>query len=140
LVPVHGATSTTGPMLTLVFASITAPLSTSGSTRSRSPLLPTPCRGVHPCDTATRNEKNKRKKRKKTQQHKRLVIVTAQQHHHNNGQPTHHHILPSQPFTLINYNTLQRKHHGFTHEKINISSTKTHTDILKGGICFFYCV
>jgi hypothetical protein len=34
----------------------------------------------------------------------------------------------------IKYNTLQRKHHGFTHEKINISSTKTHTDILKGGI------
>jgi hypothetical protein len=34
-----------------------------------------------------------------------------------------------------NYNTLQRKHHGFTHEKINISSTKTHTHILSRGIC-----
>ena len=40
----------------------------------------------------------------------------------------------------INYNTLQRKHHGFAHEIINISSTKTHSHILKGGICFFYCV
>ena len=123
-----------GPMLTLFFASITVPLSTSGSTRSRSPVNPTACRGVHPCDTTTRNEKNKRSTRKKTQQHKRLVIISAQQHHHNNGQPTRHHILPSQPFTPSNYNTLQRKHHGFTHEKINISSTKTHTDILKGGI------
>ncbi len=35
-----------GPILTLSFASITAPLSTSGSTRSRSPVYPTKCRGV----------------------------------------------------------------------------------------------
>ena len=66
-----------GHMLTLSFASITAPLSTSGSTRSRSPLNPTPCRGVLPCDTTTWNEKNTRSSKKKTQQHKRLVIVSA---------------------------------------------------------------
>ncbi len=88
-----------GPMLTSIFASITAPLSTSGSTRSRSPLCPTPCRGVHPCDITTWDEKKKRRNRKETQRHKRLVIVSAQHHHRANGQPPHHHTTPSQPFT-----------------------------------------
>ncbi len=88
-----------GPMLTMFFASITAPLSTSGSTRSRSPFSPTKCRGVHPCDTPTWDEKNKRRGREETQHHNRLVIVSSQQYHHNNGQPAHNHTTPSQPIT-----------------------------------------
>jgi hypothetical protein len=59
----------------LFFASITAPLSTSGSTRSRSPLYPTPCRGVHPCDTTIWDEKKKKEEQKvNAVTHKRLVI------------------------------------------------------------------
>ncbi len=50
------------PILTLFFTSITAPLSTSGSTRSRSPFSPKMCRGVYPCDTTIWDDKKRRRK------------------------------------------------------------------------------
>ncbi len=80
-----------GPILTLSFASITAPLSTSGSTRSRSPFSPTPCRGVDPCDSTTWDDK-KRRRKTKTHHDKRIMLVSARQHHHHNHtKPAHLH-------------------------------------------------
>jgi hypothetical protein len=94
-----------GPILTLSFASITAPLSTSGSTRSRSPLIPTECRGVHPCDTTTWDDK-KRRRKTKTHHDKRITLVSARQyHHHNHTKPTYHN-----PNTLTSLGIIEIQH------------------------------
>ena len=94
-----------GPILTLVVASITAPPSTSGSMRSRSPLYPAPCRGVYPCDTTTWDEKTRRRKTN-THYDKRIMLVSARQnHHHNHTKPAHLH-----PNTLTSHEISKKQH------------------------------
>ena len=111
---------------------------------SRAPASPKPRRpslaaliASHPCDTTHTHTKWREKKEEEqrenaaTQEISHCISITTSSQQWATNTSSH---PPLAALHTTNYNTLQRKHHGFAHEKINISSTKTHTDILKGGI------